>query len=158
MNFRKADCSDIDALAQLRIDMLWEETPHPEPLKTRIFENTKRFFTQGFHDDSCVVWVAEQDNKTVAMGCVNFFVWPPNDWCPNGQTAYIGNMYTTLPFRKKGIASHILDQLVGEAKSRGCERILLNTTDMGRPLYEQHGFEGSPTAMACFPFGIIPTL
>lgn len=155
-SFRKADLSDIDALARLRVDMLCEETAHPKPLKTRIFNNTKRFMSEGFQNGSCVVWVAERNDEIIAMGCVNFFVWPPNDWCPDGNTAYIGNMFTTLPFRKQGIASYILDKLINEAKSRSCERILLNATDMGRPLYEQHGFGSSPTAMAFFPFGIIP--
>jgi len=33
-----------------------------------------------------------------------------------------------------------LDLLVGEAKTQGILSILLEATDMGRPLYERYGF------------------
>ena len=158
MNYRKADMADIDTLTRLRIDMLCEDVDYSQAFRTHVFNHTKRFFTDGFHDDSCVAWLAEEDNEVVAVGCVNFFVLPPTDWCPDGHTAYIGNMYTIPPFRKQGIAARILEELISEAKGRGCERMLLNTTDMGRRIYEEHGFEHAPTFMALFPFGIIPDM
>ncbi|MDD3213481.1 MAG: GNAT family N-acetyltransferase [Eubacteriales bacterium] len=154
MEFRRAVYADIHTLVSLRSDMLWENQTQPEPLCTRVAENTKRFFEDSFRDESCVVWIAEENGKAAAMGCVNFFNLPPNDWCPEGCTAYIGNLYTALEYRKRGIASKIVEKLISEAKNRGCERILLNSTDRGRPLYEQQGFAVSPTAMAFYPFGI----
>jgi hypothetical protein len=45
---------------------------------------------------------------------------------------------------------------VEQAKSRKCERILLNTSNEGMKLYLKYGFDVSPTAMAMYPFGIIP--
>lgn len=39
-----------------------------------------------------------------------------------------------------GIAYKTLDLLVGEAKNAGITAISLETTDMGRPLYEKYGF------------------
>lgn len=158
MKYRKAELFDVDVLSQTRVDMLCEETAYSEQFQTLLFNNTKQYIADGIKSNSVVLWVAEQDEKTIAMGCVNFFTIPPNDWCPNGKTAYIGNMFTIPTFRKQGIASHILSLLINEAKTRGCQRIVLNTTDMGRPLYEKYGFGVSPTAMAYFPFGIMPTL
>ena len=80
---------------------------------------------------------------------------PPNDWCPRGRTAYLGNMFTSRDYRRKGLASQILNLLVQKAKSKKCERILLNTNDMGKELYKKMGFDFSSTAMALYPFGII---
>lgn len=156
MEFRKACSTDIDRLAQLRADMLWEkEAQRPQPLCTQVEENTRRFLAEGFQTGTCVGWIAEENGTAVAMGCVNFFALPPNDWCPEGRTAYIGNLYTAPERRRQGIAAQILKRLISEAKSRGCQRILLNATDEGRPLYRQFGFDESPTAMACYPFGIL---
>ena len=151
MEYRKADFQDIDILTQMRIEMLCENTDHSVPLKTLIRKNTKEYIAAGMIDNSFVLWIAVLDARIVAMGGVNFFSLPPNDWCPNGKTAYIGNMYTVPAFRKQGIASRLLSIVVDEAISRGCERVLLNTTDMGKPLYERFGFETSPTAMALYP-------
>ncbi len=157
MKYRKADVGDSEILAQMRVAMLCEHTNHAEELKALINENTKQYIADGIQANCFVAWVAVQDETIVAMSGINFFTLPPNDWCPSGKTAYIGNIYTLPAFRKQGITSQLLARLIAEAKSRNCERILLNTTDEGRPLYEKQGFTVSPTAMACYPFGIIPS-
>ncbi len=58
----------------------------------------------------------------------------------SGNKAYIMNMYTNPAYRRKGIATKILDMLVNDAKNKGITDISLETTDMGRPLYEKYGF------------------
>lgn len=158
MVYRKADFSDIDTLAQMRVAMLCDGTAYSESFKKLIYNNTKQYISNGLMDRSFVSWVAVEDDEIVAMSGVNFFSLPPNDWCPSGKTAYIGNMYTIPAFRKRGLASCLLKLIIEEAKNLGCERILLNATDIGRPLYEKHGFDSSPTAMALYPFGILPVL
>lgn len=156
IEYRKAELSDIEILTQMRISMLCDETDYSDELKSLLRNNTIQFIKSGFTEQSFVSWVAVTDNRIVSMGGVNFFSLPPNDWCPNGKTAYIGNMYTLPDHRHQGIATCILTRLVDEAKNRDCQRILLHTSDMGRPLYEKFGFDASPSAMAFFPFGIIP--
>ena len=39
------------------------------------------------------------------------------------------------------MALHVLDMLVKDAKERGAENIILDSTKMGRPLYEKYGFK-----------------
>lgn len=156
MEYRKAILSDCERLAQLRVAMLNEDEDYSDQFNTVLFDNTKEFIEHGLTDGSSVLWVALDGNLTVTMCCVTFFTLPPNDWCPNGKTAYIGNLYTLPDFRKQGIASRLLQLVIDEAKNNECARILLHTTDMGKGLYEKHGFEQSPTAMAFYPFGITP--
>lgn len=155
--YRKAAPPDTETLARLRGDMLCDETGYPEAFASLLRTNTAQFIADGLADRSVAAWVATDGDRIIAMGCVNFFSLPPNDWCPSGKTAYIGNLYTLPAYRKQGIGGNLLTRLVEEAKSRHCERILLHATDKGRPLYKAHGFEGSPTAMACYPFGILPS-
>lgn len=66
-----------------------------------------------------------EEDKIIAMGCINYFVLPPNDWCPFGKTAYVGNLYTIPQYRRNGIAKEILTRLVEDAKERSCERMLI---------------------------------
>ena len=154
MKIRKAESSDIPVLSSLRIAMLNEDGALSERQAALISDNTAQYLRVGMTDGSVCVWVAECEQRIVSMGCVNFFNLPPNDWCASGKTAYIGNMYTLHEIRKRRLAFGVLSQLIAVAKDRGCQRILLNATEMGRPLYEKLGFASSPTAMALYPFGI----
>ncbi|MDF2942156.1 MAG: acetyltransferase, family [Herbinix sp.] len=154
MEYRKANFSDVEQLAKLRVLMLNENTLQSKNANDTIFNNTRQYLNNGLVDNSVILYVALEDDLIVAMCCLNFFVLPPNDWCLNGKTAYIGNLYTLPDYRKRGVASCLLDLTVTEAKRNNCERILLNTTEKGRSLYEKYGFEKSLTAMALYPFGI----
>ncbi|HOP10085.1 MAG TPA: GNAT family N-acetyltransferase [Oscillospiraceae bacterium] len=156
VTYSEAAMSDLHALAAMRIRMIEEEHPLPDGQKRLISENTKQFLFDEISKDTAVVWTAVFSEQLIGMGTVNFFSLPPNDWCLNGKTAYIGNLYVLPEFRRKGIASELLSRLNEEAKKRECQRILLHTTEAGRPLYEKFGFEASPSAMALYPFGIKP--
>ena len=54
--------------------------------------------------------------------------------------AYIMNMYTNIDYRRKGIATKVLELLIKESKNRGVTDISLEATEMGRLLYEKSGF------------------
>ena len=49
------------------------------------------------------------------------------------------NIYTAPEYRKKGIGRNVLDILVSDCKKRGVGQITLDTTKMGRSLYEKYG-------------------
>lgn len=158
ITYSEAAMSDLHALAAMRIRMIEIEAEHPltDGQKRMLAENTKQFLFDEISKDTAVVWTAVFSDRLIGMGIVNFFSLPPNDRCPNGKTAYIGNLYVLPEFRRMGIASGLLSRLIKEAKARECQRILLHTTQAGRALYEKFGFEASPTAMALYPFGILP--
>lgn len=156
--YRKANVTDIDVLSQMRVSMLCDGKEYTDEFKFKLYNNIKSYILGGFKDKSFIAWVAAQNNEVIAMGGLAYYVLPPNDWCPSGRTAYIGNMYTIPDYRRKGIATKLLSLLVDEAKENCSERILLDATDMGKPLYEKYGFVNSNTAMAFYPFGIIPKI
>ena len=156
MEFRKATLRDVDTLSRLRSDMLREEEDYSDAFINLLYQNTKQYIENGLAECSFSAWVAEEGGTIIAMGGAAYFTFPPNDWCPNGKTAYIGNMYTLPAFRRRGIASRLLALITEEAKENLCQRILLNSSDAGRQLFEKHGFAASPTAMALYPLGIKP--
>lgn len=154
--YRKALINDVPVLSQLRVDMLNEDNTYTTEFNTQLLNRTNEFLTNGIEQNSLLTFVAEEEHKIVSMGCIGYFILPPNDWCSSGKTAYVGNVFTIPSYRRKGIAKEILKLLIEDAKERSCERILLNTSEQGEKLYKEIGFEFSPTAMAFYPFGIIP--
>ena len=153
-HYRKANINDIDILTRMRISMLCEETDFTDEFKEILRMNTEKYIAQGLQDTSFIAWVAVSGEEIIAMSGLTIYTLPPNDWCPTGKTAYIGNMYTLPDFRKQGIASKLFSIIIEEVKGMGCERIILNATDSGRPIYEKFGFENYASAMAYYPFGI----
>ncbi len=153
IHYRKADREDIHILARMRVSMLCEETALTEEYKEELRNNSKQYMIRGLKDSSFMALVAESDGKIVAMSGLTLYILPPNDWCPNGKTAYIGNLFTLPDYRRQGIAAKLFSLMVEEAKNLGCERIQLHATDRGRPIYEKYGFEDSPDSMAYYPFG-----
>ena len=49
-------------------------------------------------------------------------------------------MFTKPEYRGKGIATRLFEMTVAEAQKRGCGKVVLHATDMGRPIYEKFGF------------------
>lgn len=156
MIFRKALIKDVPCLSQLRVEMLNEENVYTPTFNEVLLNNTREFIVNEIEKKSIFIIVAEEENEIISMGWITYFILPPNDWCPSGKTAYVGNVYTVPRYRKRGIAKEIITRLVDNAKERSCERILLNTSELGENLYKKVGFEFSTTAMAFYPFGIIP--
>jgi ribosomal protein S18 acetylase RimI-like enzyme len=76
----------------------------------------------------------------VGAGGVSFYQVMPTYHNPTGKKAYIMNMYTAPEYRRHGIAIHTLDLLVKDVRKQGVSHIALETTEMGRPLYEKYGF------------------
>lgn len=59
---------------------------------------------------------------------------------PNGECAYLMNIYARSRFRKHGIGNRIVRWLVEQACQRNISKIYLETSEVGRPLYQTIGF------------------
>ena len=89
------------------------------------------------------VWTAWADERVVAMGALKQV---------DPQTGEIKSMRTHPDFLRQGIAAQMLEHIVGEARSRGCERLCLETGsgeafEPALELYRRRGF------VSCDAFG-----
>lgn len=57
------------------------------------------------------------------------------------------SMYVDSNYRKQGIGTTILEKLVEKAKMRGYRMIMLNASDMGKPMYRKMGFTNTQNGM-----------
>ncbi|MDE7347002.1 MAG: GNAT family N-acetyltransferase, partial [Muribaculaceae bacterium] len=80
-------------------------------------------------------------------GAVCFTDELPSPDNPTGRCAYLMNIYVREPFRKHGIAHHVVSHLIEVAKKRECGKIYLETTADGKSVYSSLGFKDMPDMM-----------
>ena len=152
IEYRKAIINDIDNLAKLRSEFLMEANDICSEIERDKMEiANKNYFEKALVEDSFVAWLAFDGDRIIATSGLSFSIVPPSFKCPDGKVAYIMNMFTSSDYRKQGIGMELLKRTVEEAKNRGYYKITLNSTDMGRPLYEKYGFKDIKGDMVFYP-------
>ncbi len=141
IEYKKATIYDAESLAKIRVDFLSEANNiNTEIEKELMYKANIQFMYDSLANGNFSSWLAIENREIVATSGISFYILPPNKKCPNGKVAYIGNMFTYPKYRKQGIASKLFILAVEESKKHGCTKLLLNATDMGRPIYEKFGF------------------
>ena len=151
IGYRKATKNDIKHLSSMRVSMLCEDETYDADFQETLYRNTSEYMQNGLNDNTVSLWVATENNRIVAMCCLNYFYLPPNEISLSGKSAHLGNMYTMPAYRNKGIAAKLLELIVAEAKNNQCDRIVLVPTETGIHLYEKFGFKPWFGAMVFFP-------
>ena len=141
MEFRWAVAADAELLGKMRIDMRRERETLPPPADEKAFlEANISYFRTALADGSYVGLIAFEKGEAVANGGICFHLHPPSYAVPNGKSACLLNMYTRPEARGRGLAGQILSKLVEHAREKGCCKVFLNASDMGKPLYLKFGF------------------
>lgn len=138
MKIRKAVLEDIPRLAELRKLQLIDEGHSPV---NDMDSELSAFFHRHMADGSMVEWVAEEDGEIVATGAVVFYDFPPTFEDPQSWRAYVTNMYTAPAYRRRGIATRMLELVRQEAIARRAGMMWLGASQMGKPVYEKFGFQ-----------------
>jgi ribosomal protein S18 acetylase RimI-like enzyme len=140
LKYRKASVRDVGNLVGLRCEFLREIGCFDEKDRKVLENANKEYFLKSLENGSFVSWLAIADGEIMATSGICFYTVPPNAKSLNGKVGYIQNMYTKKDFRRKGIAKALLEKTIEEARSRGCDKVILGATETGRGLYEKFGF------------------
>ena len=141
ITYRLATIDDLELLAQARVEFFADiHKDIADSQKAEIYNSNKAYFIETLGDDTFTAWFAFDGDALIATSGVNFYRTPPNPKNPTGKTAYISNMFTKSEYRGRGIATRLFALTVDEARKRGCGKVVLHATDMGRPVYEKYGF------------------
>jgi GNAT superfamily N-acetyltransferase len=142
ITYRKAGLSDAEKLAEIRSIFLKEMKNLSSEEERIIFEQANfEYFKKTLGDNTFVSWIAIDNNKIIATSGLSFLIFPPLFPISDGKVAYIMNMYTFPMYRNRGIGTELFKRIVDEARKLGYRKITLNTTDIGKPLYEKYGFK-----------------
>ena len=139
MNIRYATPEDTALLTEMRLRFMGATPSRNDYALLR--QNCSDYFSSALPQGLCDAVLAEQDGKCIGTGVIFYYDSVPSTFNPEGKNAYITSMYVEPEYRRRGIARQMLHHLVSRAGERGYGVIMLSASDMGRPLYEQCGFE-----------------
>jgi GNAT superfamily N-acetyltransferase len=83
--------------------------------------------------------VAEQGD-VVGGGGLIVIPWPPGPISLDPRCGFVFNVYVEPAHRKQGLARRIMDAMHDHCRAEGIERMVLNASTFGRPLYEDMGY------------------
>jgi GNAT superfamily N-acetyltransferase len=92
-------------------------------------------------------WLVEQADAVVAGGGLTVLSWPPGPRYHEGRVAFVYNVYTEPPFRRRGVARLVMDAMHGWCRAQGIRSIVLNASRFGQPLYEDMGYRMTDSPM-----------
>ena len=145
---RRATLADIEALARLRLALLREMgNVRDESQEVPLLDAMRDYFRRAMSTDEFLAWVAEVDGQGAAISGVVLFERPPDASSPAGVEAYLMNMYTLPAWRGRGLASALLDAIIGFVRTTPARRISLHATAAGRSVYESAGFLPATSGM-----------
>lgn len=141
ITIRRVDPVDIPSMTAARLNYLTEmQGQRTEAYMKELQQNLQTFFMQTMQEDSFFALLAEYEGAVVSYGGMVLKKIPGD----LNQSSYLEgdilNMYTLPEFRRKGISSLILKQLMEEAKAMGVSKIALHCSKDGEPLYRKFGF------------------
>ena len=84
--------------------------------------------------------MAEDNEKIVGTGIVFYYNSVPSTFNVTGRNAYFTSMFVQEEYRRKGIATTMLKQLIDASKQKGYQIIMLNASEIGKALYRKFGF------------------
>jgi ribosomal protein S18 acetylase RimI-like enzyme len=86
-------------------------------------------------------WLTIDGDRVVAGGGLLLLDWPPHPLDPySPQRGYLLNVYVEPEYRRKKLASHLIEMALAEARRRKIRVVALHSTEEARRLYESNGF------------------
>jgi GNAT superfamily N-acetyltransferase len=146
---RVATPADVDALVHHRIGLFSDMgVAIDEAALTRAFGPwVDRAMKNGIYR----AWVVEDHAgggvSIVAGGGITVLPWPPGPRYLSDRLAFVYNLYTEPPHRRRGVARLIMNAIHDWCRTNGIKSIALNASDEGRPIYEALGYRVSPNPM-----------
>ena len=150
MNIYKATLDDIDDLIQLRIDFLtMDQGRLSDQNEKDIRSQLKVYLAKHIPLEDFIAVIAKHPTgKIVSAAFLIIQERPANPSFITGLTGTLLNVVTYPEFRRKGIASQVIGEIINEARQKGVSSIDLYATDDGKELYKKLGFvEPSYTSM-----------
>lgn len=140
----QASVADISALEQLRMDYLKEDFGELTDKQEQMLLAEIDPYLRWHLGTGLMVFVARDDEAgIVSCAWLLLIEKPPSPRFPHGRTGTLFNVYTVPAFRRRGLASKVMDALIEDARIRHLDLLELNATEDGYPLYRSLGFRNA---------------
>lgn len=137
IQYRKLTEKELDTFIEMRICQLREEGATED---LDLEPALRDYYSRHMADGTFVSWLAVDGDKIVGTSGMSFIEKPPYFGCPKGKIGLLSSMFTSIDYRRQGIAKELLSRVVNEAKEYGCSSVQITASDMGVSLYTDFGF------------------
>jgi GNAT superfamily N-acetyltransferase len=95
----------------------------------------------------CKSWVIEKETQVVASAAISIVSFVPTPADLSSKIAYLHSVYTDSGERGRSLATRIVQEALEYCRTNGINRMILNASHAGRPIYEKMGFSPSADMM-----------
>lgn len=101
----------------------------------------RTWLARAIPDGTYRAWVATTpDGSVVAGGGLIVIAWPPGPFSMDPRCGFVFNVYTDPAHRKQGLGRRLMDAMHEWCRGEGIERVVLNASTFGQPLYAAMGY------------------
>jgi GNAT superfamily N-acetyltransferase len=138
-SIRQATISDIPYIVQHR-ELMFREMGIPAAF-AEMAVAAERWLRDAIPSQTYRGWIAESNRGEVAAGSGLIVIpWPPGPMTMDPRCGFVFNVYTAAAHRKQGLARRLMDAMHDFCRHEGIERIVLNASTFGKPLYDSMGY------------------
>jgi len=136
---RPAGLSDIPHIVEHREQMFREMGVAAE------FEHMAtamdRWLRHAMPSKTYLGWVAATGAGDIVGGSGLIVIpWPPGPMTMDPRCGFVFNVYTQGGHRKQGLARRLMEAMHDYCRAEGIERVVLNASVFGKPLYDAMGY------------------
>lgn len=141
VDVRELDRDDLDYLLKWRMESVETVFALDRPWDDDAIRDANRAYYEEHLGVDHIACMASIDGEDVGMGAVCIQKEMPSPDNPSGRCAYVMSIYTRPEARGRGVGRAVVETLIAYAHARGADKVYLEATDEGAPLYESLGFE-----------------
>lgn len=148
ISYVRATPDDIDRLIEARDEVIravWGLSEDDDI--TGVLDETRDYFERAIPSGKHVAFVAYDGPAFLGCSGISYYRVMPTPDNPTGRKGYVMNMYVRGEYRRRGVASRMLELLLADAAERGVDFVALEASEDGRPFYETFGFRPMPDEM-----------
>jgi GNAT superfamily N-acetyltransferase len=137
-----ATLKDTEVLVRHRLSMWCDILSEPVMPATGIEERTLEWIRRKLSSGELVGLMAKTEEGQVAgSGCIWIREQPPLPISRFLEVPYLMSLYTEREFRRRGVASLIIETVISWCRAYGYDRVNLDASEAGKSLYENFGFK-----------------
>ena len=138
---RVATAADAPVIAHHRRRMFVDAGRRDNEVLEVMSRNFEPWVAKMIAEGKYLGWLTTEDGKVVAGAGLMLLDWAPHPLDPRQtQRAYLLNVYVEPEYRRRKLASNLIELALAEARRRKIRVVALHSTAEGRPLYESNGF------------------
>jgi ribosomal protein S18 acetylase RimI-like enzyme len=139
---RPATPRDAGLLAEMRVRSAAERhrDRHTAAELATFLEVCARTFATKLEDGILRAWIAFDGERAVGSASLMLLPALPRIGQAVPHDGRVRNVYVDPEYRRRGVALALMREALAEAERLRVDRLVLGTSDQGRPLYERLGF------------------